>query len=231
MKQLQTTGIVLKRTLYGEADRILTLLTPEHGKISLMAKGVRKPKSKLAGGIELFSVSDISYIQGKSELGTLVSCRLKIHYGHIVNSIDRVQLGYDLIKMLHKSTEDQPEPEYFLLLEHAFSALDDNSISLELIRAWFQAQLLKQAGHQPNLLTDTKGQKLMADKSYIFDYDAMAFAYKDDGNFQANQIKSFRLLFSRNNPISLKQVRDLNNSMAEVLPYLRNMSKYHLQLQ
>ena len=83
MKQLQTEGIVLSRTDYGEADRIINILTPEQGKIALMARGVRKPKSKLAGGIELFSISDISYIKGKGEIGTLISVRLKKHYANI----------------------------------------------------------------------------------------------------------------------------------------------------
>ena len=57
-KDLRTKAIVLRRTDYGEADRILQLLTPS-GKRSVIARGVRKEKSKLAGGIELFSVSDV----------------------------------------------------------------------------------------------------------------------------------------------------------------------------
>ena len=57
MKQLVTEVIILARTDYGEADRILTVLSPEYGKLRLLAKGVRRVKSKLAGGIELFSVS------------------------------------------------------------------------------------------------------------------------------------------------------------------------------
>jgi DNA repair protein RecO (recombination protein O) len=57
MKTIVTKGIVLTRTDYGEADRILHFLTPDQGKIAGIAKGVRKSKSKLAGGIELFSVS------------------------------------------------------------------------------------------------------------------------------------------------------------------------------
>jgi DNA repair protein RecO (recombination protein O) len=84
MNQIITTAIILRRTDFGEADRILTLITPDHGKIRLMAKGVRRPKSKLAGGIELFSVSKISYIKGRSEIGTLVSAQLNTHYGTIV---------------------------------------------------------------------------------------------------------------------------------------------------
>ena len=56
---LRTQAIILRRTNYGESDRILTLLTPE-GKFSVLARGARKEKSRLAGGIELFSVSDVT---------------------------------------------------------------------------------------------------------------------------------------------------------------------------
>ena len=69
---------MLQRTEYGEADRILTVLTPAAGKLHLMAKGARRVRSKLAGGIELFSVSELSYAQGKGSLGALVSARLRV---------------------------------------------------------------------------------------------------------------------------------------------------------
>ena len=67
MKAHRTRAIVLRRTNYGEADRILQLLTPD-GKKSVMARGVRREKSRLAGGIELFAVSDVVIGEGKGEL-------------------------------------------------------------------------------------------------------------------------------------------------------------------
>ncbi|HEX4774849.1 MAG TPA: DNA repair protein RecO [Candidatus Saccharimonadales bacterium] len=228
MKQLQTTGIVLSRTNFGEADRIITLLTPDQGKLRLMARGVRKAKSKLAGGIELFSVSDITFIQGRSEIGTLISSRLRQHYGLIVKDLNRVQLGYDLIKMLNKITEDEPEPEYFTLLSQAFIALDDAAINLDLIRAWFEAQLLKQAGHTPNLVTDTTGQKLTADQSYNFDHDAMALAPNPHGTLGANQIKFLRLLFSQNSPQALNKVQGSNNLTQTCGRLVQQMANFHL---
>ena len=66
MNNIVDEAIVLKRIEYGEADRILTVLTKNHGKISVIAKGVRKPKSKLAGGIEIFCVNSISYVNSKN---------------------------------------------------------------------------------------------------------------------------------------------------------------------
>lgn len=223
MKQLLTTGIILRRTDYGEADRILTVLTPDYGKLRLMARGVRKIKSKLAGGIELFSTSHVTYIAGKGEIGTLVSTRLIKHYGHIVQDIDRVQLGYELIKLLDKATEDQPEAEYYHLLEQAFAALDDQTVEPELIRTWFQAQLLRLAGHAPNLTTDTEGAKLNPDKTYNFDFEAMAFVSHDSGTYQASLIKALRLLFSSHGIAEITKVQGIEDALSGTSPLVRTM--------
>lgn len=207
MNQQQVTeAIVLARTNYGEADRIITLLTPENGKLRLMAKGVRRVKSKLAGGIELFSVSSITYIRGRGNIGTLVSARLVTHYGHIIQNIDRTMLGYELIKQLHRATEDEPEPGYFHLLHDAFAALNDSAIDVDLIRLWFGAQLLRLGGHTPNLQTEADGAKLSVDQRYEFSFDDSAFVSRPDGAFAADDIKFLRIVFAGNQPAVLSKV-------------------------
>jgi DNA repair protein RecO len=230
MKQLLTKGIVLSRTDYGEADRILTLLTPEQGKLRLMARGVRRAKSKLAGGIELFSVSDITYIKGRGEIGTLISARLVKYYSTIVRDIDRVQLGYELIKLSHRATEDEPEADYFKLLQTAFEALDTPTISADLIRAWFQAQLLRFAGHSPNLQTDTAGNKLEPSQNYNFDFDAVAFTPQPKGSFTAGHIKFLRLIFSAHPPKTLNQIQNLEDLLPQTGPLIQAMIQTHLHL-
>lgn len=218
MNQITTKAIILARTDFGEADRILTLLTPEYGKLRLMAKGVRRVKSKLAGGIELFSVSDITFIKGKGDIGTLVSTRLAKHYRHIVENIDRTMLGYELIKQLNKVTEDEPESAYFHLLQQAFEALDDVSVNAELIKLWFAAQLLRLAGHTPNLQTDETGAKLELSKTYSFSFNSMAFA--PNGNYTADHIKFLRLLFGEHIPAILQKVQgsaELTRSLASMV--------------
>jgi DNA repair protein RecO (recombination protein O) len=209
MRQIVSPAIILTRTDYGEADRILTLLTPEHGKLHLLAKGVRRVKSKLAGGIELFSISTITFMPGRSGgsgLGTLVSTRLDKHYGRIVQDLERTMLGYELIKQLNKTTEDQAEAEYFTLLQQAFRALDDPDVQLELVRFWFQAQLLRLAGHTPNLYTDDQGKKLQPDLAYDFNFEAMCFTPHEQGRFAAAHIKFLRLAFAGNQSQALNQV-------------------------
>lgn len=210
MQQITTRAIVLSRTNFGEADRIVTFLTPDHGKISGMVKGARKARSKLAGGIELFSISDISFITGRGDVSTITSTRLLRHYGSIVKDLDRTNLGYELVKNLNKATEDNPESEYFKLLDEAFAALNDKAIDLGIIKVWFTAQLLRLAGHTPNLRTDGQGGKLEATKTYSFNFDTMSFYESRAGrsNYGADKIKFLRLLFGGNSPMNLQKIKN-----------------------
>lgn len=229
MQQLITKGIVIGRVDYGEADRIVTMLTPDVGKLSLMAKGVRRVKSKLAGGIELFSISEITYMPGRSGMGRLVSTRLNVHYGVITQDIDRTMLGYELIKLLHKVTEEETEREYYDLLERTLESLNDRSISSELIRVWFRAQLLALAGHTPNLEHKVGGGRLLADAHYEFDYDATAFRMSEDGVFGANEIKFLRLLFDKNSPVVLTKVQGESHLTQLVAPLVQTLQSMYLR--
>jgi DNA repair protein RecO len=229
VNQRRTHAIVLTRTDYGEADRILTVLTPNAGKLSLMAKGARKIKSKLAGGIELFSTSEIVYIPGKGSVATLISSRLIHHYGRIVRDISRTMLGYELIKLLHSVTEDEPESDYYGLLESTFSVLNDESISVDFIRMWFSAQLLRLAGHTPNMQTDTSGAKLDADEKYEFDYDATAFRARQDGTFDAKTIKFLRLVFGASLPHATARIDDSERLARHIAPLVQTLRQLHLR--
>jgi DNA repair protein RecO (recombination protein O) len=104
MRDLKTKAIVLKRTDYGEADRILQLLTPE-GKFSVIAKGVRRSRSKLAGSVELFSVSEVVIHEGKGELGILTGARLLEHYDAFVRDIELLELGGALMRDASRRAE------------------------------------------------------------------------------------------------------------------------------
>lgn len=230
MKQLVTSGIVLKRTEYGEADRIITLLTPDQGKLSLMARGVRKAKSKLAGGIELFSVSSLTFLRGRGDVGTLISSRLEKHYGTIIKHLDRTMLGYELIKRLDRATEDTPEPEYFELLRDAFEALDAPDIPLPLITLWFNMQLLRLGGNAPNLTHDPQGNKLEAGRSYTFSYDDVAFVPHPDGQFSANHIKFLRLGFMGHPPQTLMQVQGSTTLAEQAVPLVQTMLTTYVRL-
>jgi len=225
MNQVATTGIVLSRLNYGEADKIITLVTPDHGKIRVMARGVRKIKSKLAGGIELFSVSNITYIPGKKDISTLVSSRLQTHFGHIVEEIDRTMVGYEIIKLFSKATEDECDIEYYELILHAMAYLNDKNIDVTLVNCWFMAQLLKILGHTPNIRSNTDGNALNVEKKYGFDYADMGFFEQPGGAYTPNHIKMLRLLTAEN-PEKLQIIKGIGS----VLPSLDQLLKQAIVL-
>lgn len=228
MNRLVTPGIVLRRVDYGEADRIVTVLTPDRGKISLMARGVRKLNSKMAGAIELFSVSEFTYLAGRSTLHRLVSAQLNKHFGHISKDISRTMLGYELLKLLGSVTEDETEPAYYHLLTDAFAALDDEAVPIRLVQTWFSARLLVIAGYGPNLTSDSNGDALLAGDRYNFNDGYSALERQEAGQLGSSEIKYLRLLFSPNKPRLLVQVQGGMSLLEVCEPVVLTMRQYHL---
>lgn len=222
-----TRGIVLARTDYQEADRILTIITPDNGKLRVIAKGVRRPKSKLAGGIELFSLNEITVLPGKSDIKTLISSRLSVHYGDIVKDIQRTMLGYELLKVINRITEDEPGPEFFTLLQRSLEALNDQQLSYQLLELWFTLQLLHINGHSPNLATDSSGHQLKREGVYVFDFDEMCFRPQAQGVFTSSHIKLLRLGMSDNGVLVMKQLHGQETCLPETLLLAKNMLKLH----
>ena len=194
MRTFRTKAIVLRRTNYGEADRILQLLTPENGITSVMAKAVRKEKSRLAGGIELFARCDVTIGTGKGELGILTAARLDTFYSHIMTDYDRLQFGYESIKQVSKAATMVDESAFFDLLDQAFAALNDTTLELSYIKSWFWLQLAIIMGVGLNLSTDTNGMKLVEDAKYNFSETDSAFAFYENGRFTSDHIKLLRIL-------------------------------------
>ena len=146
----RTRAIVLRRTNYGEADRILRLLTPL-GQRSVMAKGVRREKSKLAGGIELFAISDVVINTGRGDLGILTSTQLVHFYRHILEDYDRLQFGYEAINLVSRASESIDEPEWYGVLSEVYMGLDAMSIPLQLTQSWFYLHYAELTGYELNL--------------------------------------------------------------------------------
>lgn len=229
-RQFTTQAIVLARTDYGEADRILTFLTSDHGKVRAIAKGVRKSKSKLAGGVELFSVSDLTLIVGRGEINTLISSRLVRHYGNIVKNIDSTNLAYELLKTINRATEDEPEPAYFKLLDQSLAALDDKELDTNLTKLWFDMQLLKLAGHIPNLHSSSAGVKLANSKTYNVDLEQMSFEPANHGPLSANHIKFMRLGFRAGRPQTIHRINNAANLAEVCAPIIQTMLRAHVRL-
>lgn len=193
MSALRTTAIVLRRTNYGEADRIVQLLTPA-GKKSVVARGVRREKSKLAGGIELFAVSDVVINEGKGELGILTSARLVEFYRHILEDYDTMQFGYEVIKQIGRAVESVDESEWYDVLAEVLQALNRIDISRQLIQTWFYLRFAGLMGHGLSLTHDIDGQRLQSESRYRYDVGEKGLRLDDRGDLTAYHIKYLRLI-------------------------------------
>lgn len=221
MKTLRTRAIVLRRTNYGEADRILQLLTPT-GKYSVMAKGVRREKSRLAGGIELFAISDIVITEGKGDLGILTSARLIQFYGHILQDYDRMQFGYTAIKVVTRASEMVHEPEWYDVLAEVMMALDVHSIELDLIQTWFYLHYSALLGHELSLWHDIEGNKLSAEQTYRYDVGEQGLRVAGGGELGVDHIKLLRLIATR----PLKTLAQIGG-IAAILPDCLYVAREH----
>lgn len=222
MPLLSVEGIILRRTNFGEADRIISVLTPTHGQLSAIARGVRRPKSKLAGGLELFAVCELTIAEGRGDMGVVTSARLKHFFGSILHDYDRLTLGYEMIKMINRATTTVAEAEFYDLLHNGFRYLDDLDINGELIELWFRLQLTTLLGHGLNTQTDRQGDKLQAGKTYNYDTQEHAFYEHAPGSFTSEHIKLLRLSADKN-PKVLAQVGGVEPVLSDCLGLARTI--------
>jgi len=225
MKTLRTRAIVLRRTNFGEADRILSLLTPE-GRRSVMAKGVRKEKSKLAGGIELFAITDVVIGEGRGDLGILTSAQLVIFYRHILEDYDRLQFGYRAIKLVGAASDTVDEPEWFDLLSEVLAALDALTIPSELIETWFLLRYSGLLGRELNLERDIDGLPLSAESNYRYDSSEEGLRPVQNGEITSDHIKLLRLIGTR----SLKVLVQIGG-IGAILPECLRVAREHAALE
>jgi len=205
---LRTRAIVLRRTNYGESDRILSVLTPE-GKLSVMARGVRKEKSRLAGSIELFSVADVVIHQGKSQLAVLTSAKMLRFFSNILTDVQGLELAALMMKKVERATEQVTSPEYFSLLVQGLDGLNRH-LSLELIRTWFLLNLACIGGEELNLIYDINGKRLDPGLRYAWDASESALREYSSGDISSREIKLARFMLS-NKLLVVSRVENIDN--------------------
>lgn len=219
MKTTRSRAIVLRRTNYGEADRILDLLTTD-GRVSVMARGVRREKSKLAGGIELFAVCDVVIGEGKGELGVLTSARLVHFYRHILDDYDRMQFGYETLTQVAKASATLDESEWYDITQKVLAALDVAGVQLALIQTWFYMRVANLLGDELNLASDHKGSALESDKKYRYDSAEKGFIDDLNGQITAEHIKILRLVATKDLNVIL-QVGGIDKYLLDCLHVAR----------
>ena len=149
-RNYQTEAIIIKKTKLGEADSILTFYTPHLGKIQGFAKSVRRPKSKLAGHLELLTHSLVSLARGRN-LDTITGSQTINSFLPLKSGLWLTSCALYVTELINQFTADHIEnyPLFQLLIEtiHRLSQADDN----ELVLRYFELHLLNAVGYRPQL--------------------------------------------------------------------------------
>ena len=219
-RDIRTLAYVLRRTNYGEADRILNIITPS-GKKSVIAKSVRKEKSKLAGGVEMFSLVELNIHQGKSEMGLVTSARMIKYHSSLVTDFGRMELAAEILKKVSLAAEGAETGEFFEIVKQGLTELDDGA-DARVVKSWFIVKLLKASGEELNLYRDSSGAKLVAGTLYNWDAMEKAFCQHDNGTFNENDIKLLRLM-TTSDLVLVRRVKNIGDNIDKILSFTRNM--------
>ena len=231
-RNYQTEAIIIKKTKLGEADRILTLYTPHLGKIQAVARGIRRPRSKLAGHLELLTHSQVSLARGRN-LDTITGSQTINSFLPLKSNLELTSYALYAIELVDQFTADHIEdyPLFQLLLEtmHQLCQAGDN----ELVLRYFELHLLNEVGYRPQLQRCVSCQATLEPITNSFCSTAGGMLCPDCSQSQpltyplsVNALKVLRLLQgSDHNTISKLKInpelsRELEGVMRYYLKYL-----------
>lgn len=149
----KTEGIVLRSMDLGEADRVLTVLTPRLGKLRVIAKGIRRTRSRLGGGLEPFSDVHLVLAVGRT-FDVVTQAALEDPHLGLRDDLHSTAAAWYLVELADRFCEGSAEShQAFELLAQALSALDaaPASVSREVVARWFELHLLDAMGFRPEL--------------------------------------------------------------------------------
>ncbi len=146
-------AIVLRRTDHGEADRLLTLFTPDLGKLRANAKGARKPSSRKSGHVELFTHVDLMLAKGQ-QIDVVTQADTIDSFIALRDNLERLSYAYYLAELVDKFSEEGTENRpVFDLLAQSLKRLGDASTKPDLLARFFELRLLQYVGYRPQLFS------------------------------------------------------------------------------
>lgn len=148
----KTEAIVLRSMELGEADRVLTVLTPRLGKLRVIAKGVRRPRSRIGGGLQPFSDVQLVLAVGRT-FDVVTSTSLEDPHLGLRNDLHSTAAAWYVVELADRFCEGAADShEAFRLLAQALSALDAGPvIARDVVARWFELALLDAMGFRPEL--------------------------------------------------------------------------------
>jgi DNA repair protein RecO (recombination protein O) len=149
---ITTHALVLREVTYKEADKILTVLTPDYGKLTVSARGCRRKNSKIAAAAQLRVYSEMTLYERQGRYGIREASTEQLFW-KVRQDVERLALASYFAEVTELvSQEDVPSPELLRLLLNTLYALDQlPEKPLPLIKSAFELKLMSLAGYEPFL--------------------------------------------------------------------------------
>jgi DNA repair protein RecO (recombination protein O) len=149
-RSYRAEAIVLKTIDFGEADRVLTILTRHFGKLRIVAKGIRRPTSRLAGYAEPLAHATFQLHRGR-ELDVLTGAETRDAYRALRDDLGRIAAGWYVAELADRFTADRsPSAPVFELVATALRHIESGHPP-GLVCRWFDLHLLDRSGFRPEL--------------------------------------------------------------------------------
>ncbi|MEK7061641.1 MAG: DNA repair protein RecO [Patescibacteria group bacterium] len=150
----RTQGFIFKKKDIFEADRVFSVFTHDFGRLEVVARAIRKITSKLRGGIEIFSLSEIEFIQGKNRK-TLTDTVTIEKFSNIIKDNNKLKISYQISEVLDNFIRGQEkDKDIFILLNETFNVLNSHKLQasiVQLIYYYFLWNFLSVIGYHPEI--------------------------------------------------------------------------------
>lgn len=144
-------GLVIRSTDYGEGNKIITLLTSTHGKMGIVVRGARKPRSKFGAAAQLFTYGDYSFYRSGNGLGTLNNAEILEPFRKLREGLDGPAYAAYAVELTDRALADDEAGSYVFRQLHAcLSALSEGKDPQAVLRL-FEMKIVHVAGYMPIL--------------------------------------------------------------------------------
>ncbi len=229
----QTEAIIIRKIKLGEADRIITLFTPHLGKIRAVAKGVRRPKSRMSGHLELLTYSQVDLVHGRN-LDTIIGSTAINAFLPLKTDLDLSAQALYITELTDQFTAENAENfPLFELLQGTLDKLQTEE-NREMLIHYFEMHLLSFTGYRPELMHCVVCNKPLEPVTNAFSSNSGGMLCAACGvtrfgySISVNTLKVLRLLQS-DDYATVRRIKLTPELSLELDTVLRNYVRYLLE--
>lgn len=238
----RTQGLVFKKQDRAEADKVFSVFTSDYGRLEVFGKAIRKIASKLRGGIEIFSFSEIEFIQGKNHK-TLTDTIIKEKFVNLIKEPYRLKISHRIGDILDNFLKGQEKDSaIFILLNETFLRLNNPELSvlnIQLSYYYFFWNFVSVLGYKPEIQKCAiQGSKLNPDNLYFSNKEGGVICSDcSSNNIEAKKVNSdvvkiLRLILNKDwDTLSKLKIEDSSQKLLEQISndyYLYLLSNHSL---